>query len=71
MHAAQKAPPYPGARQCAPQEDQLPSVGSTALVKHGHCIQPDPGQGTPLTKPTLQRECLTTRPVMGKYCFEG
>lgn len=68
MHATQKAPP---ARWCAQQEDQLPLAVSTALAKHGHCIQPDLGQGTPFTKPSLQRECLITRPIMGKYCFEG
>lgn len=45
MHATQKASP---ARRCAKQEHQLPSAGSTVLAKHGHCIQPDPGQGTPL-----------------------
>lgn len=45
MHATQKASP---ARRCGQQEDQLPSAGSIALAKHGHCIQPDLGQGTTL-----------------------
>lgn len=29
------------------------------------------GKGQHFTKPSLQRECLITRPIMGKYCFEG